>query len=137
MAEVDKKWWYLESYGTLIVADQRSKEDKLADKILNSKVKFNGERYEVGILWNGKQEDLSTNYSSALGQLKSLQRRLNSDKQLLDKYIATIHSDLTKGKISILSSEELKSSNQGVWYVPRHSVLNSNKPDNVRSLQHR
>ena len=44
----------MESYGTLMVADKRTKEDKLASEILNATIKFNGERYEVGLLWNGE-----------------------------------------------------------------------------------
>ena len=52
LAEDVKKWWDMESYGTSIVAGQRSKEEKIADKILNTTVKFNGELYEVGLLWN-------------------------------------------------------------------------------------
>ena len=43
LAEIVKNWWDMESYGILIVADQRSKKDKIVDKILNSTVKFNGE----------------------------------------------------------------------------------------------
>ena len=81
-----------------------------------------------------KSDYLSNNYSSALGQLKSLQRRLNSNEQLLDKYNATTQSDLTKGFASVLTSEELKSSNQGLWYVPHHPVLNPNKPDKMRRI---
>ena len=52
----------MESYGTLKVADKRTKEDKLATEILNSTIKFNGERYEVGILWDGEQAALSNNF---------------------------------------------------------------------------
>ena len=41
-----------ESYGTSMVADKKSSEDKLATEILNSTVKFYGDWYEVGLLWN-------------------------------------------------------------------------------------
>ena len=44
----------MESYGFLIVADQQCKEDKIPGKILKSMVKFNGECYEVELVWNGK-----------------------------------------------------------------------------------
>ena len=100
LAEVVKKWWDMESYGTLKVADKRTKEDKLATEILNLTIKFNGERYEVGLLWNGEQAVLSNNFSSALGQLRGLQRRLQTDELLKVKYTETINSDLSKGYIS-------------------------------------
>ena len=70
MVEVVRKWWDMESYGSSIVVDQRNKGDKIGVKILNSPVMFNGESYEVKLLWYGKQEHLSNKYSSALGQLK-------------------------------------------------------------------
>ena len=66
LAEDVKRWWDMESYGTLTVAGRRTKEDKLATEILNSTIKFNGERYQVGLLWNGGQAALSNNFSSAL-----------------------------------------------------------------------
>ena len=67
----------MESYDTLMVAEKRTKEDKLASEILNATIKFNGERYEVGLLWNGEQAALSNNFASALGQLRGLKRRLD------------------------------------------------------------
>ena len=134
LAEVVKKWWDMESYGTLKVADKRTKEEKLATEILNSTIKFNGERYEVGLLWNSEQAALSNKFSSALGQLRVLQRPLQTDELLKVKYTETIKSDLsTKGYISILFSSDLAATiNQQVWYVPHHPVLNPHKPDKVR-----
>ena len=135
LAEVVKKWWDMESYGTAMVADKRSKEDKLASEILHSTVNFNGERYEVGLLWNGDQAALSNNFLSALGQLRSLKRRLDSNQQLKKKYGDTIASDLEKGYVSILSKDELaETENKSVWYVPHHPVLNPHKPDKVRRV---
>ena len=125
----------MESYGSLKVADKRTEEDKLATEIPNSTIKFNGERYEVGLLWNGEQAALSNNFSSALGQLRGLQRRLQTDELLKVKYTETINSDLSKGYISILSSSDLAATtNQQVWYVPHHPVLNPHKPDKVRRV---
>ena len=135
LAEVVKKWWDMESYGTLKVADKRTKEDKLATEILISTIKFNGERYEVGLLWNGEQAALSNNFSSALGQFRGLQRRLQTDELLKVKYTETINSDLSKGYISNLPSSDLAATtNQQVWYVPHHPVLNPHKPDKVRRV---
>ena len=69
LAEVVKKWWHMESYGTLMVADKRSSEDKMATETLQSTTKFNGTRYKVELLWNGEQFKLSNNFPAALGQL--------------------------------------------------------------------
>ena len=72
LAEVVKKCCDMESYGTSMAADKRSREDKLATEILNSTVKFNRDRYAVGLLWNGNQSALSNNFAPALGQLRGL-----------------------------------------------------------------
>ena len=123
----------MESYGTSMVADKRSREDKqLAVEILNSTVKFNGDRYDVGLLWHGNQSALSNNFASALGQLGGLKRRLDNDTPLKTKYSETIASDLRKGYVSILPSDELASTRDDlVWYFPHHLVLNPHKPDKV------
>ena len=86
----------MESYGTSMVAEKRSREDTLATEILNSTVKFNGDRYEVGLLWNEKHSPLSNIFASALGQLRRLKRRLNNDLPLETKYRATKMSDIRK-----------------------------------------
>ena len=44
-------------------------------------------------------------------------------------------SDLSKGYVSILNTDELKNSaKEAVWYVPHHPVLNPHKPDRVRCV---
>ena len=135
LAEVVKKWWDIESKGTSMAADKRSRENKLATEILNSTVKFNGDRYEVGLLWNGNQSALSNNFASALGQLRGLKRRIDNDLPLKTKYSETIASDLRKEYVSIISSDELASTRDDlVWYVPHHPALNPHKPDKLRRV---
>ena len=78
---------------------------------------------------------MSNNFSSALGQLRGLKRRLDADESLKLRYSDTIASDLKKGYVSILSTIELAATaNQPVWYVPHHPVLNPHKPDKVRRV---
>ena len=122
----------MESYGTSMVAEKRSREDKLAVEILNSVVKFNGDRYEVSLLWHGNQSALSNNFALALGQLGGLKRRIDNDPPLKTKYSETIASDLRKRYVSILPSDELASTRDDlVWYFPHHLVINPHKQDKV------
>ena len=65
-----------------MVADKRSRENKMAIEILYSTLKFNEERYEVGLLWDGNQSVLSNNIASALGQLGRLKRRIDNNPPL-------------------------------------------------------
>ena len=56
-AEVDplvdqvKTWWSMKSYASNCSASGRSKEDDKALEMLKATTKFDGERYEVGLLW--------------------------------------------------------------------------------------
>ena len=49
-ADQVKKWYKLESYGTLKQADPRYSTDKRAQKILDSTTIHDGSRYVVGML---------------------------------------------------------------------------------------
>ena len=98
-------------------------------------MKFNGDRCEVGLLWNGNQSAFLNNFAAALGQLRGQKRRRDNDPPLKTKYSETIASDLRKGYVSIPSSDELASTRDDlVRYVPHHPVLNLHKPDKVRRV---
>ena len=82
LSDVVKNCRNIESLGKLFLADKRSQENMLASETFNATFKFIGEQFEVRLLWKGSQARLNTNYSSALGPLKSVQRQLASDQQL-------------------------------------------------------
>ena len=44
LTEIVKKWSDMQSYGTLLAADKRTKEDNLLSAVVNSTIKFNGDR---------------------------------------------------------------------------------------------
>ena len=74
LADQVKSWWSLESYASNCSVSGRSKEDDKALEMLKATTKFDGERYEVGLLWKNAKPHLPNNYSSAVSQLKSLER---------------------------------------------------------------
>ena len=77
-------------------------------EMLNAIAKFDGERYEVGLLWQNAKPHLPNNYSSAVSQLKSLERRLEKDEKLKQRYKETIDVDVLKGFVRILDEAEIK-----------------------------
>ena len=87
-AEVDpiadqvKTWWSMESYASNCSVSGKSKEDDKALEMLKATTKFDGERYEVGLLWKNAKLHLPNNCSSAVSQLKSLERRLEKNENL-------------------------------------------------------
>ena len=129
-AEVDpladrvKSWWSMESYASNCSVSGRSKEDERALEMLKATTKFDGKRYEVGLLWKNAKPPLPNNYSSAVSQLKSLERRLEKDANLKQRYKVTMDVDVQKGFVRILDEEELENTKTDLqWYVPHLPVL--------------
>ena len=82
VAENIQKWWDRETYASKINFVSQSKKELQAQKMLESTTKFTGERYEVVMLCSEPEPNLPHNYSSALGQLLSLERIFQRDPNL-------------------------------------------------------
>ena len=82
LADQVKTWWSMESYASNCSASGRSKEDDKALEKPKATTKFYGERYGVRLRWKNTRPHLTNNYSSAVSQLQSLERRLEKDENL-------------------------------------------------------
>ena len=60
LAEQIKTWWDRESYASRCNVFGRSKEDEKALQMLEQTTKFDGERYEVGLIWKKKTPSCQT-----------------------------------------------------------------------------
>ena len=134
VAENIQTWWDIETYASKINVVSQSKEELQAQKMLESTTKSTGERYEVGMLWSEPEPNLPNNYSSALGQLYSQERRFQRDPNLKSLYQQSIDTDVEKGLVKILDESEVKGTFGKEWYLPHHPVLNPNKPGKVRRV---
>ena len=110
-----------------------SKEEQRAIRTLEQTTRFNGERYEVGLLWREDEVKLPNNFYSAIGQLKSLERRLQKDDILRKRYQETIDTDVKAGYVCKNQQIELNEiRDKHHWYLPHHPVINPHKPEKVR-----
>ena len=135
LAEQLKTWWDIESYASRCDVSGRSKEDEKALQMLEQTTKFDDERYEVGLLRKRNGPFLPNNNSSALGQMKSLEYRLEKKTELKKLYQDTIKVDVEKGFVRNLKQEELEATKlEKQWYVPHLLVENPNKPGNVKRV---
>ncbi len=135
LAEQLKSWWSMESYSTQCDVSGRSKDDQRALQILQETTKHSGERYEVGLLWAENNPVVPNNYANAAAQLKSLERRLQKDTSLRDRYQETIDVDVAKGCVRKLDLAEVQATgDKPQWYLPHHYVINPNKPEKVRRV---
>ena len=134
VAENIQIWWDIETYASKISVVSQSKKELQAQKMLESTTKFTGELYQVGMLWSEPEPNLPNNYSSALGQLYSLERRFQMDPNLKSFYQQSIDTDVEKGFVKILDESEVKGTFGKEWYLPHHPVLYQNKPGKVRRV---
>ena len=64
---------------------------------------------------------MPNNYSSAVSQLKSLERRLEKDENLKQRYKETIDVDVQKGFVRILDEAEIENTKTDLPSVVRSS----------------
>ena len=80
--------------------------------------------------------NLPNNFYSALGQLKSLERRLQKDDMLQKRYSETIDTDVKAGYVRKVQQVELNEiKDKLLWYLPYHPVVNPHKPEKVRRVR--
>ena len=91
----------------------------------------NGERYQIGLLWKPVKK-LQNNCFSAVSQLKSLQKRLQNDPVLNQKYNQTLRTHLDKNFVEPVEMQAPPP--ESIWYLPNHPVTNPNKPGKVRRV---
>ena len=114
---------------------QRTFKRRTAIKTLEQTTRFTGERYEVALLWREDEVKLPNNIYSAMGQLKSLERRPQKDDMLPKRYQETINSDVEAGYIRKVQQVELNETRDKLqWYLPHHPVINPHKPEKVRRV---
>ena len=135
LAQQIHKWWDMESYSTKCSVKSRSKADQRAEDVLKKTTKFNGSRYEVGLLWAEDDAHVPNNFPSAMSQFTALERRLQKNSSLADKYTDSIQTDIDKGYIRKVDNEELNATRElRQWYLPHHPVVNPHKPEKVRRV---
>ena len=75
-------------------------------------MQVNGEKYQVGLLWRDDEVKLPNNFYSAMGQLKSLERRLQKDETLKKRYQENIDTDVSAGYVRKVDQVELNESKE-------------------------
>ena len=81
------------------------------------------------MLWSEPKPNLPSNYRSALGQLYSLEQRVQRDPNLKELFQQSIDTDVEKVFVRILEESEVKGSFGKEWYLAHHPVVNLNQPN--------
>ena len=124
----------MESFGAMKDVDPKSASEARALSLLENTTSHDGQRYSVGMLWAEDNSELPNNFYSASAQLKSLEKRLDKDPELKQRYSKSIAEDIEKGYVIIVPQEQLNGNSPRDWYLPHHPVLNPNKPGKLRRV---
>ena len=106
-----------------------NEEDQKVLKTFAETTHHNGERYEFGLPW-WRNVTLPNNYFMARVHWHALQKRLERDNQLKQRYMTTIFDDMDKGYIAAVTNQDAKN----IWCLPHHPVINKQKPDKIRRV---
>ena len=131
MDELVHRFWKIEAEGTLPEQNEDSSRDQLAVQTIENSICFNGERYQIGFPWKPVKK-LQNNYFSAVNQLRSLQKRLQNDHGLNQKYNQALKTDLDKNLVKPVKMQAPPP--ESIWYLPHHPVTNPSKPGKVRRV---
>jgi hypothetical protein len=80
-----RKFWETESIGI-------KSSERCWESAFNESVRFNGERYEIDLPWKYEMPQLPSDFDLCVKRLRSLQRRLVSQPDLLTEYDGTVSS---------------------------------------------
>ncbi|XP_063590241.1 uncharacterized protein LOC134767126 [Penaeus indicus] len=119
------EFWSLESVG--INQKETVSNPFTSDPVLQQfcgNVKFDGERYEVGLPWKSDEckKNLRNNEGLARKRLEGLQRKLDKDPQLKKQYSEVFTGYEEEGIIEEVPSNEVLSS-QPTYYMPHRPVV--------------
>ena len=115
------------------VKQPTSPDEMRAVDILSKTCRFNGERYEVGLLWKEDLPTLPNNKSMASRRFAALESRFAREPAVGERYAAVMNEYIALGHAKELTdSEEANEPIGKTWWLPHHAVINPNKPGKVR-----
>jgi len=85
---------------------------------------YDGKRYQIRWLWKSPLPDLPDNFDVAYGRFKSLSRRFQAEKTLLQQYNDILQSQLKQGIIEKVIEKDV---DHITHYLPHYPVLTPSK----------
>ena len=114
-----KQFWELESMGIVNKGDAHmSLEEEESVRQFNEGLKFDGEHYEVPLLW---KSDAQSNYLHAVKRLEGVERQLRGNEERVNAYKDAINQCVEKG--FAVEVKEAADGNEKVRYLPHHAVF--------------
>jgi hypothetical protein len=96
-------------------------------------IRYDGERYEIGLPFKSAETHLLDNYSAVFRRLRSLEDKFRSDPPFALKYASIMAEYVASGHAREISKAEVDATPPGkFFYIPHDGVVNPQKPDKVR-----
>jgi Pao retrotransposon peptidase/Family of unknown function (DUF5641)/Protein of unknown function (DUF1759)/Integrase zinc binding domain len=128
-----KDYFRIENFGVALAKEEkeRSAEDRKAVQIAEQTLTKTVDRYEIGLPWKDDDVVLPDSRQMAEQRLQCLERKLNRDAELKQKYCDKIDELFEKGYAREVDMEQLEMAKH-TWFLPHFAVSNPNKPGKVR-----
>ena len=110
-----KQLWETESIGIKEVSEIMVSHDGF-----NEQIRFNGQRYEVPLPWRDNIQQYRVTMN-CVNRVKSLQRKLLKEPELIREYNQIIEEQLSKGVMEKVAAEDNEKEN--VHYLSHHAVI--------------
>ena len=119
-----QKFWEIDTSGSFAQKETSlSPEDSYALREVRQSLKFENGRYEVAMPWKPNAPELPNNYDMALNRLKSTERRLLKNEDIVKAYNDVIAGHLKKRYISKVQEKK----NEKSWYLPHFAIVNPDR----------
>ena len=128
LMETIKQWWTTESLGKKFTIDgRRSKEDELAQKMLERNIKKCGNRCKASQLWHVSSVFIPNNQGRAISRLKSLEKSLLRDSDKVKAYKEVNQQYIDKGHVRKVPQAESAMDYGKRWFLPHRAITNPKK----------
>ncbi|XP_055918708.1 uncharacterized protein LOC129950814 [Eupeodes corollae] len=133
LSEMMRYFFAVDSLGVKIpFYEATSKDERRAKDIMEKTAMFNGERFEIGLLWRYDDPVLPDSMPMAKLRQLALDRKLKKSPSLRNSMNQQMESYMKRGYVRKLSPKELNEEHKRIWYLPLFPVSNPNKPEKVR-----
>ena len=127
-----KKFWTIDSYGTIPKSQILTPDEIKANEILESNSSFVNGHYEVGLLWKETEPILPNNRNIAVKRLKNLEERFCKNPEYYQMYKTQMDDYINLGYARKLTEEEANIFTPKTNYLPHHGVKHVHKPGRIR-----
>ena len=119
-----QKFWEIDTSGIKQVPLLNT-EDKLALRMAEESIKYNGCSYEIAIPWKEKFIGSQNNFEVVEKRLHNLERKLFKEPEVAKEYEKIISQYLEKGYVTKVSTDE--DCDSAKWYLPHFPVVRKDR----------